>query len=85
MAAIGRLLPFKSNVLRLVERPLSVEADVQNLAPEKWNANDHEKRYNSIHQRRSLLNVLHRSIEIATLSGHFAETNIIRYCRLRVS
>ena len=32
--------------------------------------NDHEKRYNSIHQQRSLLNVLRRSIEIAVTSRH---------------
>ena len=30
--------------------------------------NDHEKRYNSIHQQRNLLNVLRRSIEIAAYS-----------------
>jgi len=33
--------------------------------------NDQEKRYNSIHQQRNLLNVLRRSIEIATHSRHY--------------
>jgi len=31
--------------------------------------NGQERRYNSIHQQRNLLNVLRRSIEIATQSG----------------
>ena len=31
--------------------------------------NDHEKRYNSIHQQKNLLNVLHRPIEIAADSS----------------
>jgi hypothetical protein len=35
--------------------------------------NDHEKRYNSIHQQRSLLNVLRRPVEIAANSRPSSE------------
>ena len=53
--------------------------------------NDHEKRYNSIHQQKNLLNVLRRSVEIATysveklrfeISGDFiCDLSVILYSR----
>ena len=44
-----------------------VVGDFHQLSPQLLN--DHEKRYNFIHQQRSLLNVLRRPIEIAATSG----------------
>ena len=53
--------------------------------------NDHEKRYNSIHQQKNLLNVLRRSVEIAAysveklrfeISGDFiCDLSVILYSR----
>ncbi len=40
MSAIGRKLPFKMAVFNLIECPVSVKADIQELAPELSARND---------------------------------------------